>query len=93
MVACRHVEIPLYRGNGRQRGRRFGALAQVNGRAAILFLHKYIILAAKRVGADLVEIAVPEIEEDVSGRKNFKTIAKSVGQQTLRKRLCSGSRK
>ena len=93
MVASRQVEIPYYRGVGRQRGRGFGALAQVIGRTAIPFLRKYIVPPAKRVGADLLEFAVPEIAEVVSGRKNFKTAAKNVGRQTLRKQLGSGSRK
>ena len=93
MVASREVEIPFYRGVGRQRGRGFGALAQVIGRTAISFLRKYIVPAAKRVGADLLEFAVPEIAEVVSGRKNFKTAAKSVGRQTLRKQLGEGSRR
>ena len=93
MVASRQVEIPYYRGVGRQRGRGFGALAQVIGRTAIPFLRKYIVAAAKRVGADLLEIAVPEIAEVVSGRKKFKTAAKSVGKQTLKKQLGEGSKK
>ena len=92
MVASRQVEIPYYRGVGRQRGRGFGALAQVIGRTAIPFLRKYVVPAAKRVGADLLEFAVPEIAEVVSGRKNFKTAAKSVGRQTLRKQLGEGQR-
>ena len=91
MVASRQVEIPYYRGVGRQRGRGFGALAQVIGTTAIPFLRKYVVPAAKRVGADLLEFAVPEIAEVVSGRKNFKTAAKSVGKQTLRKQLGRGS--
>ena len=90
MVASRQVEIPYYRAFGRQRGRGFGALAQVIGRTAIPFLRKYVVPAAKRVGADLLEFAVPEIAEVVSGRKNFKTAAKSVGKQTLRKQLGEG---
>ena len=93
MVASRQVEIPYYRGVGRQRGRGFGALAQVIGRTAIPFLRKYIVLAAKRLGAYLLEIAVPEFAEVVSGKKNIKTAAKSVGRQTLRKQLGSCSRK
>ena len=93
MVALREVEFPFYRGVGRQRGRGFGALEQVIGRTAIPYLRKYIVPAAKRVGADLLEIAVPEIAEVVSGRKNFKTAAKSVGRQTLRKQLGEGSRR
>ena len=52
MVAPRQVEIPFYRGIGRKRGRGFGALAQVIGRTANPFLRKYIVPAAKRVGAD-----------------------------------------
>ena len=93
MVASRQVEIPYYRGVGRQRGRRFGALAQVIGRTAIPFLRKYIVPAAKRTGADLLEFAVPEIAEVVSGRKEFKTATRSVGKQTLRKQLGEGSRR
>ena len=83
MVASRQVEIPYYRAVGRQKGRGFGALAQVFGRTAKPFLRKYVVPAAKRVSADLLEFAVPEIAEVVSGRKNFKTAAKSVGKQTL----------
>ena len=90
MVAPRQVEIPYFRAVGRQRGRGFGALAQVIGRTAIPLLRKYVVPAAKRVGADLLEFAVPEIAEVVSGRKNFKTAAKSVGKQTLRKHLGEG---
>ena len=87
MVASRQVEIPYHRAVGRQRGRGFGALAQVIGRTAIPFLRKNIVPAAKRVGADLLEFAVPEIAEVVSGRKNSKRAAKSVGRQILRKQL------
>ena len=93
MVALRQVEIPYYRAVGRQRGRGFGALPQVIGRTAIPILRKYVVPAAKRVGAYLLEVAVPEIAEVVSGRKNFKTAAKSVGKQTLKKQLGGGSRK
>ena len=93
MVASRQVEIPFYRGVSRQSGREFGALAQVTGRTAIPFSLKHIVPAATRVGADLLEFAVPEIAEVVSGRKIIKTAAKSVGRQTLRKQLGSGSRK
>ena len=90
MVASRQVEVPCYRAVGRQRGRGFGALAQVIGRTAIPFLRKYVVPAAKRVGADLLEFAVPEIAEVASGRKNFKSAAKSVGKKTLRKQLGEG---
>ena len=42
MVASRQVEIPHYRGVGRERGMGFGALAEVIGRTADPFLHKYV---------------------------------------------------
>ena len=76
MVASNTLELPYYKSIGRQRGRGFGGLAQVIGRTAIPFLKKYIVPAAKRVGADLLEFAVPEAADVVSGKKNFKTAAK-----------------
>ena len=93
MVASRQVEIPYYRAVGRQRGRGFGALAQVIGRTAIPFSRKYIVPAAKRVGPDMLEFAAPEIGEVISGRKSFKSAAKSVGKQTLKKQFSEVSRR
>ena len=93
MVASREVELPYYRGVGRQRGRGFGALAQVIGRTAIPFLRKYIVPDARRIGADMLEFAVPEIADVVSGKKNIKSAAKNVGRQTLKKQLGGGARK
>ena len=90
MVASRQVEIPYFRAVGRQRGRGFGALAQVIGRTAIPFLRKYVVPAAKRISTDMLEFAVPEIAEVVSGRRSFKTAAKSVGKKTLKKQLGEG---
>ena len=93
MVASRQVEIPYYRAVGRQRGRVFGALAQVIGRTVIPFLRNNVVPAAKRIRADMLEFAAPEIGEVFSGRKSFKTAAKSVGKKTLRKQLGEGSRR
>ena len=77
----------------RQRGRGFGALAQIIGRTAVPFVKKFIIPAARRVGADLLEYAVPEMAEVISGKKNIKSVAASVGKQTLRKQLGGGSKR
>ena len=63
MVASRQVEIPYYRAVERQRGRGFGAVAQVVERTAVPFLRKFVVPAAKRIGADMLEFAVPEIAE------------------------------
>ena len=93
MVASRQVEIPYCRAVGRQWGRRFGALAQVIGRTAISLLRENVVPAAKRIGADLLEFAAPEIGVVISGRKSFKPAAKSVGKQILKKPLGEGSRR
>ena len=93
MVASRQVEIPYYRAVGRQRGRGFGALAQVIGRTAIPFLRKYVVPAAKRIGVDMLEFAALEIGEVFRGGKSFNTAVKSVGKKTLKKQLGEGSRK
>ena len=83
MVASKEIENPFFRGIGLQRWSGFGALAQVFGRTAILFLRRYIDPALKCVSADLLELAVPEIAEINIGRKNFKTAAQNLGRQTL----------
>ena len=57
MVASRQKEIAFYRDFDQQRGRGFAALAQAIGRTAIPFLRKCVVPAAKRVAADLLEIA------------------------------------
>ena len=95
MVASIQVEIPYYRAVGRQRGRGFGALAQVIGRTVIPFSRKYVVPVAKRIVADMLEFAAPDIGEVISGRNSFKSAAKSVGKQTLRKQLgeVEGSRR
>ena len=77
MVASSTLGLPYYKGIGRQRGRGFGALAQVIGRTAIPFLKKYIVPAAKRVGADLLEFAVPVVADVVSGKKISKLLPKA----------------
>ena len=55
MVASRQVEIPFNKSVDRQRGRGFGTLAKVIGRTANPFLRKYIVPAAQRVGAVLLD--------------------------------------
>ncbi len=87
MVASREVEIPFYKGFGRQRGRGVGALAQVIGRTAIPFLRKYIVPAAKRVRADLLEFAVTEIADVVSRQKKFGANCKFCGKTNSEKTI------
>ena len=83
MVAQSSANFPIFRGHARQRGRGFGALAQTLGRTAISFITKYIVPATKRIGADLSEIAAPDIKEVVSGQKNSKHLQKMFEQKQL----------
>ena len=55
------IGLPYFDGHARQIGRRFGASAQTIGRTAIPFLRRYVVPAAKTVGADSIEITAPEI--------------------------------
>ena len=50
-----------------------------------------MVPAAKRIGAYVLEFAAPEIGEVISGRIFFKTAAKSVVKQSLKKQLGEGS--
>ena len=68
-------------------------LRKILGKQPFLPLRKYIIPASKRVGADLLEFAMPEVAYVVSGQKKFKTAAKSVRRHTLRKQPGSGRQK
>ena len=54
-------------------------------------MRKFIVPAAKRIGADTLGFSAPEIGEIISGRKSFKSPTKSVGKQTLKKQLGEGS--
>ena len=97
MVASREFELPYYREVTRQRGRRFGAFAQVIGRTAVYLLKNVLSRTkscpARRVGADLLEYAVPEIAEVISGNKNLKSAVTSVGKKTFRKQLGGDSKR
>ena len=92
MVSQNSADFSTFRGQARQRGRRFVALAQTRGRTAIPFIKGYIIPSAKRIGADLFEIAALEVGEIVTGRKKLESIAKEVGTKTVRKQLGVGRR-
>lgn len=77
-------------GPARQRGRGLGALAQVVGRVAIPFAQKYLVPAAKQIGKDFVQSAIPELGEVFKGKKKLKKALKSAGTKTLKKQVGSG---
>ena len=65
-------DLPHFRGYSRQKGRGFGALAQTVVRTAIPFLRRYVVPAAKRVGAGLLDIAAPEVGNVLIGKKEIQ---------------------
>ena len=69
MVEFNTLELPYYKGTGRQRERGSGAVMQVIGRTVILFLREYVVPPAKRLGADFLHFAI------VGGR----TLGKQLG--------------
>ena len=77
MVAWRQVEIPFYTSIGQQRGRGFGALAQVIGRTTTPFSRKFVVTASKRADKDLLEISVPKIADVASERKNSSQLQRA----------------
>ena len=93
MFDSRELGLPYYRGVTRQRGRGFGALAQVIARTAVPFVKQFIVKAARRVGAGLLKYAVPEMAEVISGKKYLKSAVTSVGKKTLRKQLGGGRKR
>ena len=83
-------DLPYFRGYSRKKGRGFGALAQKIGRTAIPFLRRYVVPAAKRFGADLLDIAAPEIGNVLTGKKKFKSLSADVRKKTLRTQIGGG---
>ena len=58
-------------------------LYKILGELQFPLLEKYIVPAAKRIGAKLFEIAALEIGKVVIGQKKLKTFAKYVGTKTV----------
>ena len=52
-----------------------------------------MVPAAKSKGTDLLEVAVPEVADVVSGKKKIQNCSQSIGRQTLRKQLGGGKQK
>ena len=80
MVATTSADLPYFRGHSRQRGRGFGALAQTLGRTAIPFI-SIPVPAAKRIGADILGYAAPEIGDVLTAKKKIKTLPRTLDQK------------
>ena len=72
------------------RGKRNWSVSTTIWRSANPSLRRYVVPTAKRVGADLLDIAAPEIGNVLTAKKKFKSVAADVGKRTLRKKLGGG---
>ena len=87
------MEIPSYETIVRQQhGWRFGALTQDIWKTTNPSKREHLFPAAKSIVADLLELAAPENEDVASGRKKFKSAAKSLGGEPLRELFHGGSK-
>ena len=65
----------------RQRERGFGALARTVARNTLPLLKKYVLPAAKKIGRDVIESAIPEIGGVLSGQTSIKKAPKNGNQK------------
>ena len=68
--------LPYFEGVPRQRGRGFGALARTVARTTLPILKKYVLPAAKKIGRDVIESAIPEVGGVLSGQTSIKKSSK-----------------
>ena len=95
MVASNSLDLPYYKGIGRQRGRGFEALSQIIDRSALSFVRKKIVPAAKRVSADLLQFPMTEVPDVASGKKSFQNCCQKLTKTDIEKttRKCQAKEK
>ena len=81
-----------FSGHYRQRGSGFGALAMGIGRVALPLDRKFMILAAKRIGKELLVQAAPELINIATKKKTPKQALKSTVKNTITKQVGSGKK-
>ena len=82
--------LPYFEGVPRQRGRGFGALARTVARTTLHILKKYVLPAAKKIGRDVIESAIPKIGGVLSGHTSIKKAVKKTAKSTIRKQAGGG---
>ena len=70
---------------GRHRGWDIGVLIQVNSGTAILFRHNNFVLAARRIGANLLDYSVHGKADTVRGSRNVISATENEEPQTVGK--------
>ena len=89
----RNVHLPHFSGVPRQRGRGLGALAGTIARTAFPILKRFVVPAAKKIGRDAIDIAIPQVEDVLSGKSSVKKAIRKTASSTLKKQIGGGHRK
>ena len=89
----RTVHLPHFSGVPRQRGRGLGALAGTIARTAFPILKRFVVPAAKKIGRDAIDIAIPQVEDVLSGKSSVKKAIRKTASSTLKKQIGGGHRK
>ena len=87
------VQMPYYHGYARQRGHGIGSVALTMGRVALPLLKNYVLPAAKRIGRDLIEAAIPEVIDVIAGKTTAKSALKRTARKTATKQLGGGQKR
>lgn len=85
--------LNYFRGVPRQRGRGLGALAGSIARTAFPIFRKYVLPVAKKIGRDVIESAIPEIDQVLKGNSSIKKAVKKTAKRTARKQIGGGRKK
>ena len=81
--------MPHFTGHARQRGSGFGSFALGNGRAALPFAKKVLLIAVQSIGKELFVQSLPEISEVATKkkvlerRKLLKTSSRNCTEKTV----------
>ena len=89
----RNVHLPHFSGVPRQRGRGLGALAGTIARTAFPILKRFVVPAAKKIGRDAIDIAIPQVEDVLSGKSSVRKAIRKTASSTLKKQIGGGHRK
>ena len=78
-------KMSYFRGVPRQRGRGLGAFAGTIARTTFPILRKYVLPVAKKLGRDVIESAIPELDQVIKGKASIKKAVKRTAKATAKK--------
>ena len=83
-------KMSYFRGVPRQLGRGLGAFAGTIARTTFPILRKYVLPVAKKLGRDVIESAIPELDQVIKGKASIKKAVKRTAKATAKKQFGGG---